>query len=232
MKSLAIPSAFSRHSKAKPVLERALRAQARMEWAKNVLREVEERRTNIESELRAVAAAKDILSESVRTVMTEATLRVNELGTLALRSVMEEDSSLLVELTERRGRIEADVFIEKDGNRVRPMEASAGGEVDLIALALQVSFWALGRKTRPVMVLDEPLKYLKGGDLPTKGAEFMERLSKDLGIQFIIVSHVQEQLSKAHLIKVRKRPDGTSFVEGSHDEKQVQTSIRGRHDSG
>lgn len=193
--------------------KRAEKAKARMDWAKTILKESEEKKTEAEKNLSDVESAKRLVAEAVQEALSSATFKVNELGTLALKSVMDEETSLAVELTHRRGRTEADVFIERDGNRVRPLEGSAGGEIDLAALAIQVSFWALGKRTRPVMILDEPLKWLKGGDLPSKGAEFMEKLSKEVGLQFIIVSHVTEQVEHANVIEIQKDPySGISSV--------------------
>lgn len=199
----------------KRIKDRALQIQAQMEWAEKVLEDGLEKKAQLEEDLTAAKDAKVLVSEAARAALSAAALRVNELGTLALKSVMDEDSALRVDLVERRNRVEADVFIEREGHLTRPMSGSAGGEIDLVALALQVSFWAMGRKTRPILILDEPLKWLKGADLPSRGAEFMEKLSKELGLQFIIVSHITEQVEHSNVIEVSKDRNGFSFIKNA-----------------
>lgn len=206
----------------KRMKDRALQICAQMEWAEKVLNESAAQKAQLEEDLAAAKAAKSLISEAARSALSAAALRVNELGTLALRSVMDEDTSLRVELVERRNRLEADIFVEKDGNLTRPMTGSAGGEIDLIALALQVSFWAMEGRTRPILILDEPLKWLKGADLPSRGAEFMEKLSKELGVQFIIVSHITEQVEHSHVIEVLRDRNGTSVVKTSQQQEKEE----------
>ncbi|NIU00181.1 MAG: hypothetical protein GWN01_04340, partial [Nitrosopumilaceae archaeon] len=53
--------------------------------------------------------------------------------------------------------------------------------------------------------MDEPLKWLKGGDLPIKGSHMIKEISKKLGIQIIMISHSPELIEGAdRVFEVKK----------------------------
>lgn len=139
---------------------------------------------------------------------------ISELVTLALASVFEDPYEFKVEFVQRRGRTECDLWFVRGDVLIDPMSASGGGAVDVAAFALQVSLWSLGRpRTRNTMILDEPLKWLKGDDLPEKGAAMMKEISDRIGLQIIMVSHIPDQIESSDKVIDVKLRQGKSVVQ-------------------
>jgi len=158
--------------------------------------------------------AQQLIQTVARQTQEQLQYHISELITLALSSVFNDPYEFEVDFVERRGRTECDLYFVRDGNRINPLDGSGGGAVDLAALALQFSLWTLQiPRSRNVLILDEPLKWLKGSDLPKKGALVIKEISERLGIQIIMVSHSPELIEaadRAFLVSLKK---GRSNVE-------------------
>lgn len=142
--------------------------------------------------------AQTIIQEVAQMTQEQLQYQVSELVTLALASVFENPYELELEFVQRRGRTEADLWFVRDGKRIDPMEASGGGAVDVAAFALRIALWSLAKpRTRNTLILDEPLKFLKGGELPEKGALMIKEISERIGLQIIMVSHIPDQIEGA-----------------------------------
>lgn len=134
-------------------------------------------------------------SQAIMQAVAEATQReieyfLSELVTLGMGSVFDHPYNFIVSFELKRGKTEAVLSFERDGNRIHPMDASGGGAVEIGAMCLQLSMWNLQRgKLRNLMIFDEPLSRLKGADLPTKGSLLIKEISEKLNLQVIMVSH-------------------------------------------
>lgn len=129
---------------------------------------------------------------------------------LAMSAVFERSCNLRIEFPERRGRTECDFFWNVDGYEYPDLEFSeGGGALDVAAFGLQMAILSLMKNhSRQVLFLDEPLKWLKGGELPERGAMMLSEISKSLGIQIVMVSHIPEQRAgsdKVFEIKMDKK---------------------------
>ena len=144
------------------------------------------------------AKAQLILQESARITQEHLQYRISKLVTLAMEAVFDDPYHLEVLFENARGRTQASINFMRGDELVSPLDASGGGAVDVAAFGLQVSLWTLQNpRTRPVLFLDEPLKWLKGGGMPDKGAAMLQEISQKLGIQVIMVSHSPELISHA-----------------------------------
>lgn len=131
-----------------------------------------------------------ILQESAKLTQEHLQYRISKLVTLAMESVFDDPYKLDIRFESSRGKTAASIAFTKHGVLVDPLDASGGGAVDVAAFGLQLSLWTLQTpRSRNVLILDEPLKWLKGQSLPDKGAEMLAQISKRLGIQIITVSH-------------------------------------------
>ena len=134
-------------------------------------------------------SAQSILQAVAQETQKELEYRISELVSLALAAVFPDPYTLKLSFEMKRGRTEAEFLFERDGETVVPKYGSGGGVKDVAALALRLAVWSLrGGRTRPLMVLDEPFKNPSKGYRP-KVAKLLKRLSKDLGIQIIMVTH-------------------------------------------
>lgn len=136
---------------------------------------------------------------------------ISGLVSTALAAIWEDPYEFKVEFVERRGKTEADLLIEKDGLKVKPLDSTGGGEIDVIALALRMAFWSLAKTTRPLLILDEPLKNLSE-DLHDKAVEMLKMLTKELNLQIIMVTHIKKLIACGDRIYNFKLVNGVTKV--------------------
>lgn len=160
-----------------------------------------ERLMKLQREHKDCELAQSVIQNVAQLTQEELKYHVSELCTLALAAVFDDPYELELDFVQRRGQTECDIWFVRDGERINPLAASGGGAVDVACFALRVSLWSLKKKrTRPILILDEPLKWLKGDDLPEKGARLIKEISERLKIQIIYISHIPEQVESANRI--------------------------------
>lgn len=165
--------------------------------------------TAAETRLAAIEEARLILQTVAQKTQEGIVFHISEIVTAALDAVFEDDAyTFKIEFVQRRGKTEADVFFERDGNRVDPLTASGGGCVDVASFALRVALWSLLRRAKGVadtIVLDEPFRFLSRALQPKAGA-MLKMLSEKLNVQFLFVTHVQDLVDSAdRVFRVEKQ---------------------------
>ena len=138
--------------------------------------------------------ARAIIQTVAQATQKELEYHVSEIVSLALAAVFEHPYSLRLMFVQRRNKTEADIFFERDGEQFKPIDASGGGAVDIAAFALRVAMWSLRRpRSRSVLILDEPGKFISVDLRPKMGA-MLKEISKRLDLQMIVVSHAEEYI--------------------------------------
>jgi len=167
-------------------------------------------------ELVEIEKAQIIIQQVALETQNELKYHIHSLISLALSSVFGPDSPKFeMEFMERRNKTEADLYlVDKNGNRFSPLDERGGGIVDVCSFALQICFWSLQNpRSRNTLVFDEPLKFLKGNDLPEKGAEMIKQLSEKLNLQIIMISHIPTQIESADKVfEITQDTKGVSHV--------------------
>ena len=155
-------------------------------------------RAESEEALEAVRMALEVVQAVAKETQEQLEYRVSELATLALSGILDNPYEVVLDFETKANNTQAHILFHRDGESVRPMDASGGGAVDIASLALQMTMWSIGRpRTRNLMVLDEPLKWLKGKNMPVKGALMLREMSHRLGVQVLMVSHGPELIDGA-----------------------------------
>lgn len=114
---------------------------------------------------------------------------ISDIATLALSAVFPEPYELSVDFVLRRNKIECDISFLRNGEKINPLTESGGGAVDVASFALRIASWSMKHpRTRPTIVLDEPMKNVSR-NLQEKASQMIKEVSEKLGIQFIIVTH-------------------------------------------
>lgn len=140
-------------------------------------------------DLRRHEQAREIIREVGIKTQQQLSFHISDITSLALEAVFNEPYELKVEFVQRRNKTECDLYFERNGERIDPLTASGGGAVDVAAFALRIASWSMLRpRTRNVIILDEPLRFLSV-DLQERASTMIKEISERLGIQFILVTH-------------------------------------------
>lgn len=118
-----------------------------------------------------------------------------------------------IEFVTRRDKTECDLLCtDAAGNKQDILTGCGGGLKQIISFALRVAVWSLDKEASPVILLDEPMTFVSEG-MRQMGADLITTLSRDLGIQFIVVSHEQEILNAGtRTYKVAQDSKGVSHA--------------------
>jgi len=178
--------------------------------------ESEEKIQELERQVSFSEQAQTVIQVVGRQTQKQLEYRVGELVSLAQASVFDDPWSLKLDFVLRRGKTECDLHWQKsDGRKSADIQyGGGGGESDVASLGLQFAMWSLQRpKTQSIMFLDEPLKWLKGGDLPERGALMIKEISKGLSLQILMISHIPDQIEGADRVFEFVRRDGITQIE-------------------
>lgn len=163
-------------------------------------------------ELKYHEQAREIIREVGLKTQEQLQYHISEITTLALAAVFPDPYELKAVFVQRRNKTECDLLLERDGMEIKPLDAAGGGVVDVAAFALRIASWSMARpKTRPVLILDEPLRYLSADLLP-KASAMIKQISEDLGLQIIMVTHAEELIECADKVFRVGMKKGKSLV--------------------
>jgi DNA repair exonuclease SbcCD ATPase subunit len=136
--------------------------------------------------------AQEILQQLAQAVQQRAHQKIAEVVTSCLEAVFDDPYSFHIEFERKRGKTEARLKFKRGGMTVDPLNSTGGGVVDVASFALRVACLILHRpRLSKVMVLDEPFKFVSA-QYRDRVRTMLERLSQDLDMQIIMVSHIDE----------------------------------------
>src|SRR3990167_1240627 len=116
---------------------------------------------------------------------------IESMVTTALQAVFEEDYQFVIDFDIKRNKPEAKISLKLRGEETDPKDSCGGGVLDVASFALRVVLWSIENpKSSNVIILDECFKFLHGK--MENASQLLKKLSKDLNIQFIIVSQLDE----------------------------------------
>jgi len=138
--------------------------------------------------------ARDLIQSVAQMVQQEAHQQIAAVVTRGLQTVFDEPYTFRIDFEKKRGRTEAKLIFERDGLELDPLSSSGGGVIDVAAFTLRVACLLLSRPAvRPVLLLDEPFKNVsKTNGYLDRIPQLLEGLCEDLGIQIIMVTHIDE----------------------------------------
>lgn len=167
------------------------RRKGEMTSVKKALEIVQFSLVNSKKKLKRLSKATTIVQTVAKATQEELEYHISELVSLGMDTVFPRDPyKLNVDFVLRRNKTETDLtFSRKDSKeKVDPLSASGGGTVDVASFALRLSLWSINaKKSRPVFILDEPFKHIKGREANEAVLKLLGEISKKLGIQIIMV---------------------------------------------
>ncbi len=138
--------------------------------------------------------ARSIAQQVAQAVQEQAHAQIAGVVTTCLKSVFGEDSyEFRIKFIRRKNRTEAQLVLVKDGHEVLdPSDEDSGGVLSVAAFALRLACLVLAKPSlRRLLVLDEPFLPVSAQYCPAVRS-MIQQLSKDFGVQFIIVTHAPE----------------------------------------
>lgn len=133
--------------------------------------------------------AREVIREVGLITQQQIQFHISDITSMALEAVFPNPYKLVLEFVQRRNKTECDIYFERNGKRIDPQEASGGGAIDIAAFALRIASWSLSTpKLRNTIILDEPMRFVSK-EYRNDAANMIKEVSKQLGIQFIIVTH-------------------------------------------
>lgn len=158
------------------------------------------------SAIEDILKAQIIIQETARKTQDEIKFHISELVTLALTSVFDDPYEFGIDFIPKRGKTDAEIYFKRRNLKINPIDATGGGAIDIASFALRISAWKIAGNSRPIFILDEPFKNLDE-TLQPKAGELLKFISKELGIQFIIITHnsyIMECADKTFEVRIRK----------------------------
>jgi len=112
----------------------------------------------------------------------------------------------------KAGKTEANIFLTQDGEEIKPEDSTGGGVVDVISLGMRIVALTLSTNDK-VLILDEPFKFISKKLKPLAG-QILKEISKELEVQFLIVTHDEEIINVSdRIFHIEKGKDGVSRSE-------------------
>lgn len=160
---------------------------------KEQIKSTKEKLIKSKKDLISIEKAQSILQEVSKQTQEQIKFHIEDIVTMAIETVFTDNLyEFKLDFVVKRNKVECELYLERDGYRFDIEEANGGGMVDLVSFALRIALWSLkiGEKNNTI-ILDEPFKFISK-DLIDKAGKILQELSKKLGIQFIIVTHIQQ----------------------------------------
>lgn len=142
-------------------------------------------RTHAEGCLEAQSALQTVAAG----VQQQAHDQIARVVSRCLEAIFDDPYELHIQFERKRGKTEATLSFQRDGQGLDPTTAAGGGVVDVAAFALRLAALVLERPCRrKLLILDEPFRFISR-DYAGRVRDLLAALSKEMKVQFVIVTH-------------------------------------------
>jgi DNA repair exonuclease SbcCD ATPase subunit len=163
-----------------------------LRFARKAVREEKRELKKARTRLKHSVRAQEVIVQMAQAVQQKAHQRIASVVSSCLAAVFDDPYEFKIHFEQKRGRTEARLTFLRDGLEVNPIDSSGGGAVDVAAFALRAACLVMNRpRLRRVLILDEPFKFVSEDYQPAVRS-MLEQLSRDLGLQIIMVTHNKE----------------------------------------
>ena len=141
----------------------------------------------IDTDMQYAEQALAITQEVARQTQSQIKLHIEDIISMALEYILDDPYKFELDFVVKRNKTECDIYFVRDGKRIKPIDQSGGGAVDIASFASRIALWSLG-DTDNVLIFDEPFKFVSR-EYQLKVGELLKKLSDQLGLQILMVSH-------------------------------------------
>ena len=135
--------------------------------------------------------ALELVKQVALQTQNQLQFHLSDMVSMGLNSIFSEEYNFKVLFEIKRGKTECQLFFEKQGHLVDPLNFSGLGEADIAAFCLRCASWSMSKEYRNLIILDEPFKHLSVGH-HEKAGEMVKMLSEQLNLQIIMITHSKE----------------------------------------
>ena len=193
---------------------------AAQEYLKSKLTKEQDNLSNLKLLADDLLEVRALFQKSAQQTQQKLEFHISSLVSTALSAVFPDPYEFKVKFEQRRNKTECDLTFTKNGEDYgSPMFASGGGPKDVAAFALRCAFWSLDKKSRNILILDEPFNFVnddpkeKTRELQQKCVEMFKRVVDTLEMQAIVVTTLPEFLGVADKIFDVSCKSGVSQIE-------------------
>lgn len=154
------------------------------------------------SHLEAVNGLKAVVQQVAKETQDKLRLRFEAIVQACLDAVFPNSYVFKMEFISRRGQVEVDMWLDKDGTRMDPLDSNGGGVVDVMSIALRLCCLTLSANSR-VLLLDEPFGHLRGEARERLG-ELLAIISEKLNVQIFMVGDVAGNVVRGKEFRISK----------------------------
>jgi DNA repair exonuclease SbcCD ATPase subunit len=136
--------------------------------------------------------AQSLIAATAEAVQQKVHERIAAVVSSCLSAVFDRPYEFKIQFEQKRGKTEANLRFLRNGLNVDPIDSTGGGVVDVAAFALRAACLVLNRpRLRRTLFLDEPFKNVSDDYQPAVRS-MLEQVSKELGVQIVMVTHDKE----------------------------------------
>jgi len=133
--------------------------------------------------------AQQIIQIVAEQTQSELEYQIGELVSLGMEYVFEDPYSISLKFIPKRGKTDCVLSFSRNGRQFNPLDQSGFGTIDIGGFGFRIAFLGMSDpKPRPILLLDEPFKHIKGAEDNVKAIQMVSKISKELGLQIIMVS--------------------------------------------
>lgn len=160
----------------------------RLEAARSAVASEKKAVAKITHELEVTQIASSTFQEIAQSIEQAVHDKVAKVVSECLSAIFDDPYEFRILFDKKRSKTEATLVFVRDGLELDSMTAAGGGVVDVAAFALRVACLVVKNDSK-VLILDEPFKFLSE-DLHQHLPLLLKHLSDSLGIQFVVVTHL------------------------------------------
>lgn len=155
-----------------------------------------------EKHLEAANGLKAVVQQVAKETQDKLRFRFEAIVQACLDAVFPDSYIFKMEFISRRGQVEVDMWLDKDGTRMDPLDSNGGGVVDVMSIALRLCCLTLSANAR-LLLLDEPFGHLRGEARERLG-ELLAIISEKLNVQIFMVGDVAGNVVRGKEFRITK----------------------------
>ncbi|MDA3809614.1 MAG: hypothetical protein PF518_04705 [Spirochaetaceae bacterium] len=140
-------------------------------------------------------AVQVMFQETIREIQNKLKFFIDDINQQAL-NITFPGYNFTIEFTIKNNVTHAGIYVENHGKQQKPMDSNGGGLGNVIALCSQMGCKKM-TLTRDTILADQPMKDVSQGKKEELVMEMLNTLTKDMGIQYIMISHINSQIEAA-----------------------------------